>query len=163
MIVDLMRNDLGRVCAYGSVAAPREPTAEPHPGCGTWSRACRASCGPGVGNADLLRASFPPGSVTGAPKVQALKVIAALSRWPARSTPARSASAARWPDSSSTSPSGRWSCATAAYGWAPAAASSPTPTPGPSSRRRWPKPGPIAAAVGTRVTVEGQASKRDAA
>ena len=38
MIVDLMRNDIGRVCAYGSVHAPRLPSAEAHPGSGTSSR-----------------------------------------------------------------------------------------------------------------------------
>jgi anthranilate/para-aminobenzoate synthase component I len=78
MIVDLMRNDLGRVCTYGSVVAPRVPTAEPHPGLWHLVSRVHGELRPGVGNADLLRASFPPGSVTGAPKVQALKVIAAL-------------------------------------------------------------------------------------
>lgn len=78
MIVDLMRNDLGRVCAYGSVRAPREPSAEAHPG--LWHLVSRVSgrLRPNVGNAELLRATFPPGSVTGAPKVQSLRVIAEL-------------------------------------------------------------------------------------
>jgi anthranilate/para-aminobenzoate synthase component I len=78
MIVDLMRNDLGRVCAYGSVSAPRYPTAEPHPGLWHLVSRVRGELRPGVGDGDLLRATFPPGSVTGAPKVQAMKVIAAL-------------------------------------------------------------------------------------
>ncbi len=78
MIVDLMRNDLGRVCLYGSIVAPAEPTAEPHPGLWHLVSRVHGELRPGVGNGDLLRATFPPGSVTGAPKVQALKVIAAL-------------------------------------------------------------------------------------
>ncbi len=78
MIVDLMRNDLGRVCAYGSVSAPRHPTAEPHPGVWHLVSSVRGELRSGVGDGDLLRATFPPGSVTGAPKVQAMKVIAAL-------------------------------------------------------------------------------------
>jgi para-aminobenzoate synthetase/4-amino-4-deoxychorismate lyase len=80
MIVDLMRNDLGRVCAYGSVRAPRRATAEAHPG--LWHLVSRVEgrLRPGVGNAELLRATFPPGSVTGAPKVQSLRVIAELER-----------------------------------------------------------------------------------
>ena len=78
MIVDLMRNDLGRVCTYGSVIAPPEPTAEPHPGLWHLVSRVHGELRPEVGNGDLLRATFPPGSVTGAPKVQALKVIAAL-------------------------------------------------------------------------------------
>jgi para-aminobenzoate synthetase/4-amino-4-deoxychorismate lyase len=78
MIVDLMRNDLGRVCAYGSVVAPPEPTAEPHPGLWHLVSHVHGELRPETGNSDLLRAAFPPGSVTGAPKVQALKVIAAL-------------------------------------------------------------------------------------
>jgi para-aminobenzoate synthetase/4-amino-4-deoxychorismate lyase len=78
MIVDLMRNDLGRVCTYGSVIAPPEPTAEPHPGLWHLVSRVHGELRPEVGNRDLLRATFPPGSVTGAPKVQALKVIAAL-------------------------------------------------------------------------------------
>jgi para-aminobenzoate synthetase / 4-amino-4-deoxychorismate lyase len=76
MIVDLMRNDLGRVCRYGSVVAPRLPTAEAHPGLWHLVSRVRGRLWPGVGNGDVLRATFPPGSVTGAPKVQALRVIA---------------------------------------------------------------------------------------
>jgi para-aminobenzoate synthetase / 4-amino-4-deoxychorismate lyase len=76
MIVDLMRNDLGRVCEYGSIVAPRWPTAEPHPGLWHLVSHVRGRLRAGVGNADVLRATFPPGSVTGAPKVQSLRVIA---------------------------------------------------------------------------------------
>jgi para-aminobenzoate synthetase/4-amino-4-deoxychorismate lyase len=76
MIVDLMRNDLGRVCRYGSVLAPRLPTAEAHPGLWHLVSLVRGRLWPGIGNGDVLRATFPPGSVTGAPKVQALRVIA---------------------------------------------------------------------------------------
>ncbi|HET9094590.1 MAG TPA: anthranilate synthase component I family protein [Solirubrobacteraceae bacterium] len=78
MIVDLMRNDLGRVCDYGTVTAPRRPTAEAHPGLWHLVTHVEGRLRREVGNAQLLRAAFPPGSVTGAPKVQALKVIAAL-------------------------------------------------------------------------------------
>jgi para-aminobenzoate synthetase / 4-amino-4-deoxychorismate lyase len=80
MIVDLMRNDIGRVCEYGSVVAPRLPTAEAHPGLWHLVSRVRGSLRPGTSNAALLRATFPPGSVTGAPKVQSLRVIAELER-----------------------------------------------------------------------------------
>ncbi|MCW2966710.1 MAG: Chorismate binding-like protein [Solirubrobacteraceae bacterium] len=77
MIVDLMRNDLGRVCEYGSIVA-QDPRVEPYAGVvhlvSTVSGELRAD----ATDADLLRATFPPGSVTGAPKVQAMKVIAEL-------------------------------------------------------------------------------------
>jgi para-aminobenzoate synthetase/4-amino-4-deoxychorismate lyase len=78
MIVDLMRNDLGRVCEYGSVEVPalNEPRAAP----GVWHlvSTVRGTLREDAGDADLLRASFPPGSVTGAPKIQAMRVIAEL-------------------------------------------------------------------------------------
>lgn len=75
MIVDLMRNDLGRVCAYGSITAD-PPEVEAHPGVWQLVRRVSGTLRDGVGDADLVRACFPPGSVVGAPKVQALKVIA---------------------------------------------------------------------------------------
>ena len=78
MIVDLMRNDLGRVCEYGTIVAPRRPTAEPHPGLWHLVSHVHGRLRPGVSDADVLRATFPPGSVTGAPKVQSLRVIADL-------------------------------------------------------------------------------------
>ncbi len=78
MIVDLMRNDLGRVCEYGTIDAPRTPEAEPHPGVWHLVSKVRGRLRLGVGNGDLLRATFPPGSVTGAPKVQAMRVISEL-------------------------------------------------------------------------------------
>jgi anthranilate/para-aminobenzoate synthase component I len=80
MIVDLMRNDLGRVCEYGTILAPRRPTAEPHPGLWHLVSHVRGRLRADVTDADVLRATFPPGSVTGAPKVQALRVIAELER-----------------------------------------------------------------------------------
>ncbi|MGH2867136.1 MAG: chorismate-binding protein [Solirubrobacteraceae bacterium] len=78
MIVDLMRNDLGRVCRYGSIEAPRAPTAQALPGLWHLVTYVRGRLRSGTGNRELLRATFPPGSVTGAPKVQALQVIATL-------------------------------------------------------------------------------------
>jgi para-aminobenzoate synthetase / 4-amino-4-deoxychorismate lyase len=80
MIVDLMRNDIGRVCEYGSVVAPRLPTPEAHPGLWHLVSRVRGTLRTGTTNAALLRAAFPPGSVTGAPKVQSLRVIAELER-----------------------------------------------------------------------------------
>jgi para-aminobenzoate synthetase/4-amino-4-deoxychorismate lyase len=77
MIVDLMRNDLGRVCEYGSITV--EPArVEAH--AGVWQMVSTVSgrLRPDLGDGGLLRATFPPGSVTGAPKVQAMKVIATL-------------------------------------------------------------------------------------
>ncbi len=78
MIVDLMRNDLGRVCVTGSVRVGE--LAAPRPGAGVVHLVSdvRGTLRDGVGDAELLRASFPPGSVTGAPKVQALRMIAEL-------------------------------------------------------------------------------------
>ena len=141
MIVDLMRNDLGRVCEPGSVAVPRLPDAEPHPG--VWHLVSRRSAAARSGAAsdgELLRATFPPGSVTGAPKVRAMRVIAELEAPRARSTPARSATPARSRASSSTSRSAPSSSRPAASGSAPAAASSPTPTTRPNTPSASPRP-----------------------
>lgn len=77
MIVDLMRNDLGRVCEYGSIRADL-PRVEGHAGVWHLVSSISGRLRAGVGDGALLRASFPPGSVTGAPKVQAMKLIAAL-------------------------------------------------------------------------------------
>jgi para-aminobenzoate synthetase / 4-amino-4-deoxychorismate lyase len=78
MIVDLMRNDLGRVCEYGSVEADAEPSVQAHPGVWHLVTGVRGRLRGGATNGELLRATFPPGSVTGAPKVQAMKVIGEL-------------------------------------------------------------------------------------
>lgn len=78
MIVDVARNDLGRVCSYGTVEAPGTPEAEPHPGVWHLVSRVRGRLAPGTGDADLLRATFPPCSVTGAPKIQAMRAIAEL-------------------------------------------------------------------------------------
>jgi para-aminobenzoate synthetase / 4-amino-4-deoxychorismate lyase len=78
MIVDLMRNDLGRVCEYGSVSVAELATPRPAPGVWHLVSTVAGTLRPDVGDADLLRASFPPGSVTGAPKIQTMRVIAEL-------------------------------------------------------------------------------------
>jgi para-aminobenzoate synthetase component I len=78
MIVDLMRNDLGRVCAYGSVRVPAVCRLETYEHVHHLVSEVRGRLRPGLGPVDLLRAAFPGGSVTGAPKVRAMEIIAEL-------------------------------------------------------------------------------------
>jgi anthranilate/para-aminobenzoate synthase component I/branched-subunit amino acid aminotransferase/4-amino-4-deoxychorismate lyase len=78
MIVDLMRNDLGRVCEYGSVTVPELFAVRPAAGVWHLVSTVQGTLRDGVGDRDLLRATFPPGSVIGAPKVRALRVISEL-------------------------------------------------------------------------------------
>ncbi|OUD03480.1 chorismate-binding protein [Streptomyces swartbergensis] len=82
MIVDLVRNDIGRVCATGSVTVPDLCAVEKHPGLVHLVSTVRGELGEGAGWADLLAAAFPPGSVTGAPKSSALRIIDALETAP---------------------------------------------------------------------------------
>ncbi|MEU1895159.1 chorismate-binding protein [Streptomyces pristinaespiralis] len=82
MIVDLVRNDLGRVCTGGSVTVPELCAIESHPGLVHLVSTVRGELAPGAGWGELLAATFPPGSVTGAPKSSALKIIDALETAP---------------------------------------------------------------------------------
>ncbi len=75
MIVDLMRNDLGRVAAVGSVTVPALFEAETFATVHHLVSEVRAQLRPGLGAIDLLRATFPGGSVTGAPKIRAMEII----------------------------------------------------------------------------------------
>ncbi|HKR87903.1 MAG TPA: anthranilate synthase component I family protein, partial [Phenylobacterium sp.] len=78
MIVDLMRNDLSRVCVAGGVLTPELFRLATFANVHHLVSTVTGVLAPGRGPADLLRAAFPPGSITGAPKVQAMKLIAAL-------------------------------------------------------------------------------------
>jgi para-aminobenzoate synthetase component 1 len=78
MIVDLMRNDLARVCTPGAVETPRLCQVQSFANVHHLVSAVTGTLQPGKGPKDLLRAAFPPGSITGAPKHQAMKVIAGL-------------------------------------------------------------------------------------
>ncbi|MCI3244345.1 MULTISPECIES: chorismate-binding protein [Streptomyces] len=82
MIVDLVRNDIGRVCATGSVTVPDLCAVEKHPGLVHLVSTVRGELRAGAGWPELLDAAFPPGSVTGAPKSSALRIIDALERAP---------------------------------------------------------------------------------
>jgi para-aminobenzoate synthetase component 1 len=78
MIVDLERNDLSRVCKPGSVRWPELMVAEPLAGVEHLVSTVEGKLRPGVGLAEVLAATFPGGSVTGAPKIAAVDLIAAL-------------------------------------------------------------------------------------
>ena len=78
MIVDLLRNDLGRVCEYGSVRVPTVCEIETFQYVHHLVSEVRGKLRPECGPLDLLRAAFPGGSVTGAPKVRAMEIIAEL-------------------------------------------------------------------------------------
>lgn len=78
MIVDLVRNDLGRVCEFGSIDVPALLALEHHPGLVHLVSTVTGRLRPTLGWADAIAATFPPGSVTGAPKIAALEQIAAL-------------------------------------------------------------------------------------
>jgi para-aminobenzoate synthetase component 1 len=78
MIVDLLRNDLGRVCDYGTVHVPRVCQVETFKYVHHLVSEVRGRLAEGKTPLDLLRACFPGGSVTGAPKVRAMEIIAEL-------------------------------------------------------------------------------------
>ncbi len=78
MIVDLERNDLARVCAAGTVGWPELMVERPLAGVSHMVSRVEGRLRPAIGFADLLEATFPGGSVTGAPKISAIDYIAAL-------------------------------------------------------------------------------------
>lgn len=78
MIVDLMRNDLGRVCAYGSVRVAELCAVESYAAVHHLVSVVAGQLRPDLAPLDLLRVCFPGGSVTGAPKVRAMEMIAEL-------------------------------------------------------------------------------------
>ncbi len=78
MIVDMLRNDLGRVARVGTVGVPQLFQPERHPTVWQLTSTIEAELEEGVGLADLFSAVFPCGSVTGAPKVSTMGIIADL-------------------------------------------------------------------------------------
>jgi para-aminobenzoate synthetase component 1 len=80
MIVDLERNDLGRVCQTGSVEVAGFARTLSLPTVHHLVTTVRGRLRPGVGLEELLRATFPGGSITGAPKIRAMEIIAELER-----------------------------------------------------------------------------------
>jgi para-aminobenzoate synthetase component I len=78
MIVDLERNDLGRVAVPGSVRVDEHARVESHPTLHHLVSTISATLRPDVGWPELLAATFPGGSVTGAPKRRAMQIIAEL-------------------------------------------------------------------------------------
>lgn len=75
MIVDLMRNDLGRVCNFGSVKVVESRRIETHPTVQHGVATVIGTLKESTGLDDLLIATFPPGSITGAPKIRAMQII----------------------------------------------------------------------------------------
>ena len=75
MIVDLERNDLGRVCRFGTVRVTELNVLETFPTVFHLTSTVEGRLRPGVSGIDLLKATFPGGSITGAPKVRAMEII----------------------------------------------------------------------------------------
>lgn len=82
MIVDLLRNDAGRVAVPGTVHVPQLFQVERYPTVHQMTSAIAARTRPGTTFTDLLRALFPSGSVSGAPKTRTMQIIAALEQSP---------------------------------------------------------------------------------
>ncbi len=82
MIVDLMRNDLSRIAVPGSVQVDAPFAIESYPTVHQMVSTVRAQLAPGKGAGDLVRAIFPCGSITGAPKIRAMELINQVERDP---------------------------------------------------------------------------------
>ena len=75
MIVDLERNDIGRVCRYGTVKVTELAVLETYPTVFHLTSTVQGRLAEGKNRTDLLKATFPGGSITGAPKVRAMEII----------------------------------------------------------------------------------------
>jgi para-aminobenzoate synthetase / 4-amino-4-deoxychorismate lyase len=82
MIVDLLRNDLSRVAKTGSVEVPELFAVETYPTVLQMTSTVTAELEDGLGPVDLIRAIYPCGSITGAPKIRAMEIITGLERRP---------------------------------------------------------------------------------
>jgi len=82
MIVDLLRNDLGRLCSFGSVTVEELFAVERYPTLWQMTSTITGELRADVGYHDVFRALFPCGSVTGAPKIRAMQLLAQLEAAP---------------------------------------------------------------------------------
>lgn len=82
MLVDLARNDLGRVCEYGSIEVPERMVVERYSHVMHIVSQVEGHLRPEVNALDLLRATFPAGTVSGAPKIRAMQIIRDLEPHP---------------------------------------------------------------------------------
>jgi anthranilate synthase component 1 len=78
MLVDLARNDIGRVCQFGSVTVPDFMTVERYSHVMHIVSQVEGRIAPGKDAYDLMRATFPAGTVSGAPKIRAMQIIASI-------------------------------------------------------------------------------------
>ena len=78
MIVDLMRNDLGRICEFGSVAVEKLCDLETHPTLFHLVSTIKGELRENTNFSDILKAVFPCGSITGAPKISTMRIIDSL-------------------------------------------------------------------------------------
>ena len=84
MIVDLIRNDIGRLARTGTVRVPKLLSVERYETVLQMTSDVTAQLRPGVGLTDLFRALFPCGSVTGTPKTRSMQIIRSIEPEPAR-------------------------------------------------------------------------------
>ncbi|KAG0164020.1 hypothetical protein DFQ28_001322 [Apophysomyces sp. BC1034] len=82
MIVDMLRNDLGRIAQTGSVRVPALYTVEPYASVWQMTSTVQAHLRDGIRFADVLRALFPCGSITGAPKIRTMELIESIETTP---------------------------------------------------------------------------------
>ncbi len=82
MIVDLLRNDLGRVCEFGTVSVEKLCQLEIHPTLVHLVSTVKGALKSGVKFSEILQAVFPCGSITGAPKISTMKIIESLENVP---------------------------------------------------------------------------------